>query len=160
MNNQDQLNNFYQALDKKKKKLHPSDFRLYNIARMPILANKTLEYSSNCTICKFNIQLLEELVNTLPDCLNHKESRKIFELNKDNIVSHLEKVHMLKLASYYSSLFTFLGLITGGITGLILMLSVMNSGNTILIFMAIGMISGFLIGRIKDKRRYRQKKQL
>ncbi len=161
MDNQIWLTNFYQSLEQKKDKMHPSDFRFYNIARLPILANKTLKYSDSCPTCKLNIQLLEELVDELPECLNQKDTRRKFEINKDKIVSHMVNIHKLRFAAYYTSLFTLMGSIAGGFFWFILTFLMNNKlANISLIFVVIGMISGYLIGKMKDKRKYRQNQQI
>ena len=161
MDNQIWLANFYQSLEQKKDKMHPSDFRFYNIARLPILANKTLKYSDTCPTCKLNIKLLEELVDELPECLNQKNTRKKFETKKENIVSHMVNVHKLKFATYYTSLFTLIGSAAGGLLWFILTFLVNGKlANISLIFVVIGMISGYLIGNIKDKKVYKENQQI
>ena len=161
MDNHVWLSNFCQSLEQKKYKLHPSDFRFYNIARLPILANKTMEFSSSCAVCKKNIQLLEELVDKLPESLDHKDTREIFEFNKNKIVLHLKKIHKHRLPAYYLSLFTLIGGIAGGVLGFLLsLIMISNSENLILISITIGLISGFITGKIKDKRKYQQNHQI
>ncbi len=161
MDNHFRIDRFYQSLEQKKDKVHPSDFRLYNIARLPILANKTFQNSSACAECRANLQLLEKLVDELPDCLNQKHSRKKFETNKNRIESHLKKTHKLRFSTYYSSFFTLLGSITGGLSGFILSLILKrNTSDIVLIFIAIGMITGYIIGKSKDNRKNRQNLQM
>jgi len=161
MDNQIWLANFFQSLEQKKDKMHPSDFRFYNIARLPILAKKTLKYYDTCPTCKLNIKLIKELVDELPECLDQKNTRKKFETNKDNIVSHMINVHKLRFATYYTSLFTLIGSGAGGLLWLILTFLMNNKlANISLIFVVIGMISGHLIGKIKDKRVYKENQQL
>jgi len=161
MDNKTWLENFYQSLEQKKEKMHPSDFRFYNIARLPILANKTLKYSDTCRACKLHIKLLEELVDELPECLNQKDTRKKFEINKNKIVSHMVNVHKLRFATYYTSLFTLIGSIAGGLLWFILTFVMISKlANISLVFVVIGMTSGYLIGKMKDKRKYRENQQI
>jgi hypothetical protein len=128
---------------------------------LPILANKTLKYSEVCSECKLNIPLLEKLADELPECLNEKDSRKKFENNKDKIVSHLEKVHNLRFAAYYTSLFALIGAITGGFMWLFLTFVIISKSiDILLIIVVVGMISGYFIGKMKDKRKYRQNQQI
>ncbi len=155
------LNHYYQTLEGKKNKFHPSDFKFYNIARLPILADKTLLYSSICPECKNHIRLLERLADELPECLDSVNTRKDFMITKDKIESHLKKEHKLKLATYYSSLFTFLFGLLGALLGLLIAWTIKeNPGNLILTFFAVGMISGYLFGKMKDNKKYQQNQQL
>jgi len=161
MEKQTWLANIYQSLDNKKGRFHPSDFRFYNIAHLPLIANKTAKHSENCLICKENIGLLEKLVDELPESLNDKDSKRKFEMNKDKIVSHLKKEHKLRFANYFASLYTLVGTLTGVLLWFILTkLFPGKTSDTLFIFIVIGMILGYLTGKIKDKRKYRQNQQI
>ncbi|MGD2034518.1 MAG: hypothetical protein PVF73_05640 [Bacteroidales bacterium] len=154
------INNFYQLLDQKKDRFHPSDFRFYNIARLPVLAKKTIEYSGRCPVCRKNIRLLEDMAEQLPESLSKKNTRKQFEKNRDHIEAHLKREHKLRYANYYVSLYTLTGTLTGLLTGFLITLFITNSGNIVLILTAFGIISGYLTGKIKDKRKYHRNQQI
>lgn len=161
MDDQNWPEDFYQSLERKTDKMHPSDFRFYNIARLPILANKTFKYSNACPICKLNKKILEDLVNELPECLNQTNTRKIFEINKDKVVTHLKNAHKLRFANYYTSLFTLFGAIAGGLPWPIIRFTGNSKWNDIsLIFIVFGMIFGYLAGKMKDNRKYRENEQI
>ncbi|MBN2522385.1 MAG: hypothetical protein JXB24_03880 [Bacteroidales bacterium] len=161
MNKKIWLNHFYRTLENKKTKFHPSDFKFYNIARLPILADKTILYSSTCPQCMIHIKLLEKMADELPECLDFADTRKKFVLTKDKIESHLKKEHRLRFATYYSSLYTFLFAMLGAVIGLLIARMIKKSPeNLILIFLATGMISGYLFGKMKDHKKYRQNQQL
>lgn len=155
------LAEFHESLEQKKDKLHPSDFRFYNIARLPILAGKTVEYSQSCKTCRSNIILLEELVNELPEILTEKDTRDSFETKKEKVEFHLKNAHKLRYAAYYSSLFTLFGGLAGGVLGFAISLIMKgNTSNLLLIFTTIGLLLGYFGGNIKDKEKYRSKQQL
>ncbi|MBA7511325.1 hypothetical protein ES705_03316 [subsurface metagenome] len=162
MENSNWVKNFYQSLEAKKDNFLPADFRFYNIARLPILADKTYEFSSSCPDCKSNITLLNELLDNLPECLHQYHTRKKFEKTRNQIELHLHKTHNLRYASYYTSLYTLLGTIIGCISGMIFIFLAQKKFemNIVLIFIAIGLISGYILGKRKDKLKYKKKLQI
>ena len=108
------LNQLVLDLEAKTKDINPGEFRFYNIAHFPIIAQKTIEYSSNCSICKNNLNTIEHLVRSLPESLSQDAKiRKQFEANKNNLEKHLQKKHKCHFPGYYAALGSLVGLILG-----------------------------------------------
>lgn len=154
MDSDEWIENYYQTLESRKDEISSSDFRFYNIGRMPLLAQKTHSFSKQCTICRNNIKKLEMLAESLPHSLQDNQSRKEFEQYKFQIEKHLQKDHGIKFATYYSSLYTLVFSLTGVITGLLSSLLILNKIdiNLILICFAVGLIAGRLTGSRIDKK--------
>jgi len=144
---------FFQKLDEKKDEIEPGDIRFYNIERLPILAKKTLKFSSECKDCNSNISKLDELVTMLPQCMESAGPRKAFEQSKNKIEKHLKTKHAHRFENYFTSLYTLLGTFLGLGIGLVVSFTVYRylNQNSLLIFTALGLFFGRILGRRRDK---------
>lgn len=156
------IENYIEKLESKKSAITPSDFRFYNIGRLPLLADRTKAYASGCRECKSNIRVIEHLADRLPECLNTPEERKSFEKERHAVERHLRKVHKVLPAHYYYALYAFLGAIIGIILGIVISLLLLNTINlnVPLIFFALGLFSGQIIGKKADKKAYTRNTQI
>lgn len=153
----------FNALDKKKDLIEPADFRFYNIAHFPLLAKFTEEYSDECNECKKNIQLLDELIDSLPEALNSDiTGRKAFEDSKTKIENHLKKVHHMRFPGFYTSLLSFIGVFVTFLISLLInvLLSQPIFNDITIIGLAVGLVGGLLIGRAIDKNIFTRNLQL
>lgn len=144
----------FEKLELKKESMDPSDFKFYNIAHFPLLAKFTEEHSKNCTTCRENINLLNEIVDSLPEVLSENATtRKKFEQQKTIIESHLKKVHHMRFPGFYSSLGSLIGVFIGFLISFILNYAVGGPlfNDIMLIGLAVGLVGGITIGRMKDK---------
>ena len=155
------IENYYSVLEAGINKIPKSDFRFYNIGRLPLIAIKTREFSSNCEECRNNLPKLEEIAGKLPEILEDRTRRTSFGEEKNAIESHLSKVHRVRPAHYFRALYTLIGAAGGAIMGLLTGL-LRGPGidlNFVLIFFATGLILGQLIGKIADRSSYRKNLQ-
>jgi hypothetical protein len=146
---------FFETLDKNKEKITPSDFRFYNIERLPIIAKKTNEFSAVCIDCKHYLAELDDMALNLPDFINtSRENRVIFEKKLSKITTHLKREHKLQFATYYLSLYTVTGFLTGIIAGSLISYSVTGTFdiNYLMISGVAGLILGRIMGNSKEKK--------
>ena len=162
MNQSDWFEKFFKELDEKKDEIEPGDVRFYNIERLPILAKKTLQYSTECAECTANLSRLDELIAMLPQCMDSARPRKEFEQSKNRIEKHLKSKHSHRFENYYTSLYTLMGTFLGIGLGLAISYTVYRylDQNSLLIFTALGFFTGRILGRRKDKRQNRSNLQL
>ena len=155
------IENYYSLLESGIDKIPKSDFRFYSIGRLPLVAMKTKEFSETCGECRKNLSVLEEFAGNLPEILNDQARRVSFGESRDAIESHLRKVHHVRPAHYYLALYTLIGAVIGAVLGLItgLLSGTERLPDLVLIFFAVGLILGQLIGKRTDRKRYRQKLQ-
>lgn len=147
------LDEFNLLLESKLTEISPGDFRFYNIARFPLLAKHSYNLSLNCDQCKSNVSVLKVLVDNLPSCLNDMQERKLFERNRDIVTKHLQKMHKIRFFSYHYSLYTFIGLLTGALIGIIIQVFYQHRIWTLLA------ISGASLGAIYGKRLERKNRK-
>ena len=162
MNQPEWFENFYKKLDEKKDDIEPGDIRFYNIERIPILAKKTVHFSSDCPVCLENISKLDQLIAMLPECMEIQGDRIQFEKEKNKIEKHLKINHALRFENHFTSLFTLLGLIIGIAAGLIYCYTRYGylEQNSILISTAIGLFAGRIVGIRRDRKQNRSGLQL
>lgn len=156
------IEEYYNLLESKRKDISNSDFRFYNIGRLPLIAIKTKEYSESCDICKKNLDILAELGNMLPQCFEKPSARKSFEERKNDIEIHLKETHHLRPAHYYYSLYSFLGSVFGLVLGVLLSLLLSNNFrfDIPIISSALGLFFGQFIGKKLDKKKNIQNRQI
>ncbi len=149
-------------LENVKDDLHPSDFRFYNISHLPLIIKNTIENSETCQLCNENINPLDELVNSMPNCFENSSDRKKFEQNKHKIEKHLKKGHGMKLPGYYTALFSFIGIITAIIAAIFIHLlkEIPLFNEVILITLALGILIGRGIGSLLDRNIFSKNLQL
>lgn len=162
MDHPEWFENFYSSLDRKKDEITSNDVRFYNIERLPILAKKTMHYSSECSECKNNMLNLDRLIAMLPGCMQSAGERREFEKSKNRIEKHLKSKHYLRYENHYTSLFTLTGTLAGLIVGLGTGYFVYGhfDQNSILIFVALGFFVARILGIRRDRRQNKSNLQL
>ncbi len=149
-------------LEKIRDQISSSDFRFYNIGRLPLIAKKTEEFSKKCNTCKSNLQALTDLAAMLPGCLLKPDTRKKFGVEKSRIDKHLHKEHHVQYANFYYSYYSFFGILSGLIAGSSLSLVILGviNLNYLLISGILGLLSGQIIGKRLDRKKYQNKDQI
>ena len=161
--NADWYKDFFERLEKSKNEISKSDFRFYNFSHLPLIAKKTLEYCDKCDQCKSNINSLDELSRNFKHYLNSTiNNRKEFDTKLNAITKHLRKEHQIRFAFYYSSLYSFTGLLAGLLAGglFLLFLPVPDSHLILLLSAFLGLAAGRIAGYLKDKKIYKNNKQI
>ena len=150
----------YNIIESQKDALSPSDFRVYNIARFPLIANALEKHSSNCEQCKQYLNTITELSENLTKILNgtFKEIKE-FDRKKNEIENHLKKVHNYRFQGYYTSLFFTIGLIASAIIGIVINYLTLQSvfGKPFYIILTIGILSSYFLGKRRDNKAFKNK---
>ncbi|MBN2348862.1 MAG: hypothetical protein JXJ22_08500 [Bacteroidales bacterium] len=149
----------YDILEKNKNQISHNDFKFYNIARFPVIAKSIEQHAIGCRMCADNKNTFLELAENLPDYLNlSMESRKNFEKSLHAITDHLKKSHKVQFVSYYLSLFSAVGILSGIVLGILLSIVIKNlpDMNIILIGAGIGLITGRIWGSVKERKTRQQ----
>ena len=157
------LLNKINELEEKTQGINPSDFRFYNIAHLPIIAKRTVELSEICENCKLNIQTIDQLIDSLPQCLeNNAINRKHFEENKNKLENHLRKQHKCHFPGYYAAIGSLIGFLLGILTAVFLAffttLPLFNKLS--LIALAVFLMTGRWLGIYIDKNVFKNNLQL
>ena len=137
------------------------DFKFYNVEGFLNLAAKIDKLSHHCPFCQ-NLQKDIEIYSyDLAYYINNShKSRKQFEDGQEKIKTHLYKTHGVVTRNYYLSLYTFLGIFIGSLAGFLFyyMLAMDSFKAITLIFAAIGLIIGRILGTRKEKHLKKQEK--
>lgn len=152
-----------QILQENKEKIRPGNFHFYNISHSSIVAKKTEEFSSQCDICKQNLEILLNLAKKLPDALGTDiitSDTKLFENQMEKVVKHLKDKHDQRFAGYYTSLYSFLGLLIGIISGIIISFIFNKKIFTNYLFISIifNLLIGRFAGNLKDRKFFKENK--
>lgn len=153
----------YEKLERAKENLDPRDFRFYNIAHFPLLAKFTEEHAAKCEQCSENINLINNIVNSLPDSLNAAPvDRSEFERRKTNVENHLKKIHHMRFPGYYTALFTLIGILGSFILSLFINLLIGGDilSDLTIITLTFGLIAGISVGKLRDKSIFAKNLQL
>ncbi len=127
----------------KKEELYKRDFRFFKIDRLERINERIDVFSDNCEDCRNFKPELEDIVNKLPEYINGSPGKRAeYEKRTDKIVKHLKQKHGLVPEQYFSSLYSFYGLLLG--TAVIGVLAYFIEPG----FLKWGLLSGFTIGLI------------
>lgn len=144
------------------KNISPKDYRFYLVDRFIKLASHVDKNATKCIECKSFKKDIEEVSTKLADYLNSSKTNKIkYEVINDKIISHLNKTHNMKPKSYYTSLYSVLGILAGLIFGFALTYIIYGGISRIILFvLLIGFLIGNYIGHRKDRELKKNKLQL
>ena len=159
----ERIQNLTEKLKTKVERINPGDFRFYNIAHIPLIAQKSAENMGTCNACRENLNKIEQLIDSLPEILSDDiQHRKLFESNKHQIEHHLKKVHGCHFPGYYAAFGSFAGIILGIVASALLYFfnqtPFFNKLN--LTALAVFLIGGRGIGILIDRKVFRNNMQL
>lgn len=163
MNNKKWEELVIEKLEAKISEISPTDFRFYNISHFPIIAKRTVQESSKCSICTSNTEEIDRLIDALPQILTQNASdRRKFEQKKNEIEKHLRKKHHYHFPGYYAALGSLIGLFTGVVPGIFLRIFAANDTLNKLSILILGLtlLAGWFIGTHIDKKLFRKNLQL
>lgn len=96
------------------KEVHPSDIKFHQVFQIPLMANKLMSGRCFCEQCQILLDKLHETSERLVYQMNEQTDGK---KQLDNLLhtcrKHLLKHHKITLKNYYTSLYTFYGILTG-----------------------------------------------
>ncbi len=144
-----------------KEAIFKRDYKFFKIDRLERINERIDIFSDNCEQCKNFKPELEDIVNKLPEYINGTPGmRAEYEKRNDKIVKHLKNVHGLVPEQYFSSIYSFIGFISGmilfGMIAYFINPAFLKWG--ILAGFTLGIITGRIIGTGKDK--FKKKNEL
>ncbi|MFC2119262.1 hypothetical protein ACFLSY_11540 [Bacteroidota bacterium] len=111
-------NKIEKIVEEQKKDLSENDQKFYHIDRFLKVSEQTEKLSDNCSFCKENKILVEELSSSISNNINSPgRDRRKFEKQFTLVLKHLRNYHAMYPIRYYVSLYTFWGLVIGGSSG-------------------------------------------
>ena len=139
-------------IEKHKDNISAQDFRFYQLEKV-ISIVRTLEKSGDCSECQEGLKAIENFIENLPETLNDKEQRIKFNETLQEQTKHLRQKHKYYLPKFYTYTYSFIGMFSGLMAGLIVIL-IQSAYNRIFIMFTAwfaGIIIGRIIGFYKDK---------
>jgi len=155
MENSDWLLQVSDSISQNENLLHKKDIAFYQFGKIEIIAKITNKHLDACEICNQNKNTVLDLMANAPEYLNKGISeRRTFDQKLEEIKDHLRKKHQFYPNTYFSSLYTFLGMVCGILLAIALSYIFLNAFFRffILVGFVIGTISGRIWGNIKDKK--------
>ncbi len=145
-------------IENKRDKIYKRDFKFFKIDRLVRIAEHVDVFSETCDECKTHKEEIEQITEKLSEFLNGTpRQRGEYEKRSEVLVKHLKEKHNLVQAEYFSAVYALAGFASGLILG---------GGIFYLIhpdFFKMGLLGGFTIGiisgRIIGKRKDKQKKK-
>ncbi len=135
--------------------IYKRDYKFYKIDRLERMAEKIDEFSDDCKQCNAFKTDIEDISKKLSTYLAGSPSlRSEYEKRNEKIVKHLQKNHNLSYKEYYTSSYSFIGIISGSaFFGAVMWFINPNFiVPTILMGFTIGIIIGRIMGKKKDKK--------
>jgi hypothetical protein len=134
-------------------------YNLLKISSLERLIDVSHQNSAQCDQCKSNKEKLEKMVEQIP-LLDQIDVRQPYEKEFNSMRSHLIKHHGFSPPSHFSSVWSLWLLLTGVSIGAIISLTITKRIVPDLVFIpsAIGLIIGYLIGSMRDRKNRNQKK--
>ncbi len=137
------------------KNLYRGDIKFYQIERLITISEISEKESTNCEICKANVEKIKEISENVKDYMSgHPKRRREYENKFDSIVHHLKKEHQYYSKEYFTTIYSFWGLLLGLISGFLISHFILSAW--MLESIAIASVFFILIlrqiGKIKDKK--------
>lgn len=141
-------------IEDKKEDIFKRDYKFFKIDRLERINERIDVFSDDCDDCRNLKYDLEDIVSRLSEYVNGSPGKRAeYEKRSDKIVNHLKKVHGLVPENYYSSIFSFAGIIIG---------TLLFAGTAYLFYpgflkwgalagFTAGLITGRILGSTKDK---------
>ena len=146
-------------IDSQKDDIYKRDYKFYKIDRLEQIAERIDEFSDECSECNNLKSEVEDIVANLSDSLQNGNTklRSEYEKRNEKIVKHLRNVHELSYKEYYVSVYSFIGFVAGtivlGFIGWLILPQLLVF--SLLTGFTIGIITGRLMGKRKDKEQER-----
>lgn len=152
------LKRFNENLNSGTKEISARKIRFLRLTRLKKMAEKIDEYSNTCRECvsfRNDLSRLVENKKNLTDPL--VSGNTIYESTFGNVLRHLRKDHKLYPNSYFTSVYSLLGMLFGVLAGLLIgyMIIYIQSGNKDILKIGalLGWVIGLIIGQITGKRK-------
>lgn len=144
----------HKEIQSEKEKIYAKDYKFYKVDRLERIAVRLDEFSETCVHCdEFKVEV-EFLSKSISEMINNDPKlRSEFEKRNEVIVEHLKNTHNLVPEIYFSSRYSFWGILIGLLIGIICSLSISTeymSEFYILVGFGLGLFVGRIFGMKKD----------
>ena len=151
------------------KNIKPKDVRFYNLGGFLHIAERINEFSHNCSECANYKNEIVEISENIDKYINTSvKTRKDFEKKREIFSTHLKKEHGLVKKNTYAATYAFIGLLLGALGGYLFakifiwlpsvaeVFAEQTNPNfvkiSVLVGWAVGIVSGRILGVLKDKK--------
>jgi hypothetical protein len=135
-------------------RLYRRDYRFYHVDTFLNISRKLDAFSSDCPVCSEMKQVSEEIAGNLSELLKGDISlRRTYEKKLEALRAHLQADHQIYPKGYYSSFYSFIGIVSGLVSGYIFAFFI-NQGwmkESLIMGSVFGLIIGRVYGILKDK---------
>lgn len=141
-------------LHSKSEGINEKDFRFFRIAEFERMINRTDELSVDCDVCKAFKNEIEIVVATIDEAVHTPgKLRRKYDHLIDRIAKHQRKNHGYYPPYYFTYNYSFLGMLAGSATGLLVGYLVLphDVWYFILSGFVIGLLAARILGARKDK---------
>ncbi len=141
--------------------VNSKDYVFFNVEMIEKAARHTVKFIKSCQTCQQNKDELLALSEQFPQMLDTISGRRQFTNRLDKVLKHLRKEHGIYPKGYFTGLYTMVGVLTGFAVSLIVTsLKILSFFSSMLIFLGLGTIIGWIWGLSKDGKIARSQKQL
>ncbi len=141
--------------------VNSKDYVFFNVEMIEKAARHTVKFIKSCQTCQQNKDELLALSEQFPQMLDTISGRRQFTNRLDKVLKHLRKEHGIYPKGYFTGLYTMVGVLAGFAVSLIVTgLKILSFFSSMLIFLGLGTIIGWVWGLIKDGKIARSQKQL
>ncbi|MBN1250574.1 MAG: hypothetical protein JXR51_05150 [Bacteroidales bacterium] len=150
-------------VEEESQKLYKNDFKFYQVDAFLNAAKKTDFFSDDCDICKKHKTSSDEIAENLHNYLKGDfKLRKVYEKKLLEITNHLKSAHKIYPEQYFISFYSLIGVLSGLALGAIISyLTIPGFIKQAMLFGFIGgLITGRIIGKIKDRKNKVENKTL
>ncbi len=141
-----------QNIKEQNEKINSKDLKFFNLNILLDLARITQKKSYECEQCKANKKIIMQMSIDSVKKIDTVKGRREITKNIDKITKHLRKEHKMFLKRYNLSIYTILGLLIGFGIGFGVGYYFKTFKFFILVGIAIGLITGRILGNIKEKK--------
>lgn len=146
---------FHMKIDTQIKKIHAKDIAFYHIPQLKKMADITDEHRAQCQQCGKNTAILDQLSDNLPDLFDGSiAGKKKYEEKFFAIEKHIMQDHGYRKNNYYTSVFTFWGMIVGAAIGYLAGILFLGGWimQPILITSVLGLAGGRWYGYVRNNK--------
>ncbi len=160
--NTEWINKITENINSEKEKLHRRDQRYFQVDQIIRIAERLNNNEDDCIECRKHKIVMEDISLNLANYITTSPAKKReFEKKTDAIKNHLKLAHNIFPVYYYVGYFSFVGLASGIIIGLLLGFAFPNYFyQSLVFFLSIGLIAGYYSGNSKDNKVRRDKRLL
>ncbi|WP_346856743.1 hypothetical protein [uncultured Draconibacterium sp.] len=147
-------------IDEKLIGVNEKDIRFFRIDEFKRNVSRIDAFSSSCHECQQQKQYIQEAVDSIDKAIKNVGSkRRDYDKLISKLSKHMQKEHGFYAPYYFTYMYSFLGIVAGGLIGYLVMN--LNPEYQLELFclgFAIGLLPPYVVGSVKDKKIRRQKK--